>query len=324
MVIAQAFDLSAYLAGDDVTCKPENPNRFTDGVIDLFYQTENDTNPTLPWDKTHDLFRFRPGETTVWCGINGHGKSLLTSQVMLDLAMRQQEKVSVLSLEMSPERTLYRMVRQACGNSQPTIRYIKCLLEEMTGKVTIIPQLGTVKDQKDVIAVTRYAHKNMGTKHMFIDSLMKCVKSEDDYNQQKSFVDELVAVGKDTGVHIHLIHHVRKTQDEFAVPGKFDSRGSASITDQVDNFIVVWRNKKKEMAMAKPNPDEKTIEQADAALVVYKQRNGEWEGRVNLWFDPAAMSYVARRGLRANPYDIDLNAVVEVQQKPEREFVDNW
>jgi twinkle protein len=31
----------------------------------------------LPWTRTHTYLRFRPGEVTVWGGINGHGKSLL-------------------------------------------------------------------------------------------------------------------------------------------------------------------------------------------------------------------------------------------------------
>jgi twinkle protein len=43
---------------------------------------------------------------------------------------------------------------------------------------------------------------------------MKCVSGEDDYNSQKSFVDELTALARDHNVHIHLVHHIRKLASE--------------------------------------------------------------------------------------------------------------
>ena len=51
---------------------------------------------------------FRKGELTVVAGASGHGKSALMGQIALDLAS-QGRKVCILSLEMPPARTLYRM-----------------------------------------------------------------------------------------------------------------------------------------------------------------------------------------------------------------------
>ena len=65
-------------------------------------------------------------------------------------------------------------------------------------------QQGTVTTSQ-VVAVTRYCAMELGVTHVFIDSLMKCVAGEDDYNAQKSFVDELTALARDHNVHIHLI-----------------------------------------------------------------------------------------------------------------------
>jgi hypothetical protein len=39
---------------------------------------------------------------------------------------------------------------------------------------------------------------------------MKCVAGEDDYNGQKTFVDELTAIARDYGMHIHLVHHIKQ------------------------------------------------------------------------------------------------------------------
>ena len=36
----------------------------------------------MPWQKTHDDFRFREGEVTIWAGVNGQGKSLVMGQTV--------------------------------------------------------------------------------------------------------------------------------------------------------------------------------------------------------------------------------------------------
>jgi twinkle protein len=68
----------------------------------------------LPWQKTHKLFAFREGETTLWAGVNGHGKSAVTGMVASSL-VAQGEKVCIASFEMKPFKTLNRMVRQFMG-----------------------------------------------------------------------------------------------------------------------------------------------------------------------------------------------------------------
>ena len=81
--------------------------------------------------------------------------------------------------------------------------------------------------------------------------------------------------------------HSRKLADEFSPPGKFDAKGTGTITDLADNVVTVWRNKKKEYF------PEKHADDPDALLICDKQRNGEWEGKVRLWFDKDSMQYMA-------------------------------
>lgn len=81
-------------------------------------------------------------------------------------------------------------------------------------------------------------------------------------------------------MHIHLVCHSRKANDETQAPRKMDIRGSGSITDQVDNVFCVWRNK-----------DERRVPAEDALLIVDKQRNGEWEGRLALSYNPDSQAY---------------------------------
>jgi twinkle protein len=103
-------------------------------------------------------------------------------------------------------------------------------------------------------------------------------------------VDELTAIARDHGMHIHLVHHIRKPATEDHKPNKYDYKGSGAITDQVDNVISVWRNKAKEKK--REAGGQVDARDPDALLICDKQRNGEWEGNIGLWFDPASQQFL--------------------------------
>lgn len=254
--------------------------------------------PGLPWGKTLEHIGFRAGEVSLWAGTNGSGKSMLLSNVVLGL-LRQKERACIASFEMKPVRQLERMARQTAMNARPSAQAIDRLCDWLIGRLWFYDQQGTVKPEM-VYAVCRYASERLRCSHMVIDSLMKCVRGEDDYNAQKDFVDELTAIARDTGLHIHLVHHVRKPDDESRVPSKYDAKGSGSISDQVDNVFMVWRNKPKEHVRGRQERgervSEKELEKLDAPdvlLACEKQRNGDFEGRISLWFHAGALQYCA-------------------------------
>jgi twinkle protein len=251
---------------------------------------------TMPWQNTQSTFRYRMGEVTVYAGTNGGGKSLITGQIALDL-IRQGCKVCIASFEMKPKRTLYRMLRQFCGEN---IEHAQLMGRDLTktmdrlqrfagGQMFLYDQQGTV-NARQVIGVARYCAVELGVNHFFVDSLMKCVAGEDDYNGQKNFIDELTSLARDHNIHIHLIHHIRKGSSEETKPNKMDIKGSGSITDQVDNVFIWWRNKKKEHDIQNGNPPDNT--QPDAIMMCEKQRNGESEHWYNLWYDKDSQQFV--------------------------------
>jgi len=259
----------------------------------------------MPWRKTHGQIQFRPGEVTIWGGANGQGKSLVTGQVALSLCS-QGEKVCIASFEMKPMKTLERMGRQWSGENpdHPAFRGHEEAQARMidlyqqfrdwtTGRLWLYDQQGTVTASQ-VCAVVRFCAKEKGITHFFVDSLMKCVADEDDYNGQKRLVDELTAIARDYGIHIHLVHHIKKPANEDHKPTKYDYKGSGAITDQVDNVISVWRNKVKEKA----REDGKQVSdgEPDALLICDKQRHGEWEGKIGLWFHKDSMQYLSMAG----------------------------
>lgn len=298
-------DFKAYLKMTEPAHKVRPASIYVQELIDDLGTDRQEVRSYLPWDKTHSVFQFRPGEVTIWAGVNGQGKSMMTGLAALSLCT-QGEKVCIASFEMKPRRTLERMSRQWSGQSSPQayemqdsqiLATFKDLYEQFRDwtekSLWLYDQQGTVETEV-LLGVLKYCANELCITHFFIDSLMKCVADEDDYNGQKRFLDTVTSIARDTGMHIHIVHHVKKLADEGKTPDKMDVKGSGSITDQVDNLLLVWRNKPKERDA---QAGKKTADgEPDALLICEKQRNGEWEGRWTLWFDRDSQQYVGAQG----------------------------
>lgn len=294
-LIPDSIDFSAYMQ------EPEHHNirpasDWLQDTINAFHApAEGGPTARMLWEKTKNFVQFRPGEVSLWAGINGHGKSMFLSQVTLDLCY-QSERVMVASFEMKPVRQMHRMSRQASGTNIPTKDFLEVFHQWTDERLWLYDHVGAV-EWKKVIAVMRYAVAEYGITHFVIDSLMKCVKGEDDYNAQKDFVGELCAFAQAHNVHVHIVHHVRKGESEGKTPGKFDIKGAGAITDQVDNVFIVWKNKK---ALDEKNGDPTAI------VACEKQRNGEFEGKFGFWFDFASQQYLESMNDHPALYGVDM------------------
>jgi twinkle protein len=176
--------------------------------------------------------------------------------------------------------------------AEPSPNYIRHIHESLAGKLWLFDVVGTAKTER-ILEVFTYAYRRYGVRQFVIDSLMKCGIAEDDYRGQKAFVEALCDFKNTYDVHIHLVAHCRKGESEYQPAGKLDVKGTGAIVDLADNAFNVWRNKAKEEAMAKPNPDPGTTNKPDAILHCHKQRNGEWEGKLPLWFDRPSMQFIS-------------------------------
>lgn len=294
-LIDDKTDFTAFMAEPEGQEKVRPASSFADEVVRRFATPEEMQGLALPWAKTRNQFRIRPHELTLWSGFSGHGKSLLLNQVMLSL-MAQGERVMIASMEMKPVATLQRMARQATGTATPAPESVRAFATWTDSKLWIYDRLGSVKWKK-LIAVMRYSAQQLGVTQFVIDSLMRCGIADDDYNGQKEFLDALTTFKMDYRAHVHLVLHSRKKEDENTPPGKLDIRGTGTISDLADNVATCWRNKRKEAAIAQASyqrskADCAVLDQPDALLIVDKQRHGEWEGRISLWFENGPMQYV--------------------------------
>lgn len=291
-LIKDDIDFNAYRVEPEAH-KVRPAAEYLNETIAAFYPPKDAVIPArLLWEKTNGKIAFHSGEVSLWAGINGHGKSMFLSQVELDL-MKQGEKVLSLSFEMLPVRQMQRMTRQAYAGEVPPVEFINAFHAWTDGRLRMYDHNGSIAWEK-VMSVMRYAQETFGITQFVIDSLMKCVRGESDYDAQKDFVNELCAFAQSRKVHVHLVHHVRKGDDEDRIPGKFDAKGAGAITDMVDNVFIVWRNKKAEQEERDRKATHDRKQQPTAMLKCDKQRNGEWEGTIGFWFHPESMQYLER------------------------------
>lgn len=280
------------------TCDPEELRcaaDFLGDIADYFdHGTALDGEP-LPWAKSWDKIRLRTHEVSVWAGINGHGKSNVLGHVMSNSVCANSTRWCVASMEFRPVKFLARIARQIVGVVRPTRPQVYDELADPLSNVFIFDIQGTAKAEK-IVEVFKYAHRRYGCTQFVVDSLAKCGFAEDDYAKQKAFIDSCAEWALKSGVHVHVVVHARKGESEEKMPEKFDIKGTGAIADMVDNVFTVWRNKVKERIIAEANgiPSNKSVDaqtKPDCIINCCKQRNGEWEGKIGLYFDKFSLRY---------------------------------
>jgi twinkle protein len=292
--LADSIDFAAYLRATDHMVLVKPAAAFVGQAKERLRSHGSTKKTYLPWFKTRESFNFRHGEVTIVAGQNGHGKTDATTQIALSL-IGQDEKVCIASFEMKPVVTVQRMVRMFTGtnplsheyNGSQGLELLEGLYDDFGNwakNLWLYDQTGTA-DADTVLGMVRYCAKELGVTFVVIDSLMKCVKGEDDYNGQKDFIDQLCSAAKDCNIHIIVVHHLKKPANEGVMPDKHDTKGSGSITDQVDNLMMVWRNKPKEEERRKGSG--KKQEEPDSYIAIRKQRNydgsDDGEPLIALW-----------------------------------------
>lgn len=261
---------------------------------------------TLPWGDTHDKFRFRPKEVTVWAGESGCGKSLVLGQVITHVS--QNAPCGIISLEMPPEDTGARIAMQctAAKDPSPSDEYLDRLSAALSGRIFIYDRL-TVMPSNMVLGVVRCLFDRFKCKHVVVDSLSMCGIGVEDRGGEKNMILQLGALAKQFAGHIHLVAHMRKAPaGHTGGRSKYDVKGDSSITDLVQNCILVsrdWKRYKIQQEIAKNghSDDEEYLGQSrDQYLQVVKNRSAPYHGTMGFYLHPC-LQFTRQEG-RAIPF----------------------
>lgn len=266
------------------------------------WEEMNPTADTLgsetPWGID---WRIRPGEVTIWTGWSGHGKSLLLNHVVLHDWAVTRSRVLIASFEMPVSQTLAQLSRMAMGRAPKSRLEADGITSNLGDGFWFYDVLG-VKIWREFMPIFAYAVRRYGIRRIVIDSLLRCGIAEDDYDGQKDFIGAAVEFAALHHIHIHIVAHSRKKDDESKPPGKLDIRGAAAITDLVQNGWSVWRNKEREQRIAEAREksvngtiDPAILAQPAARISCWKNRKTGDEPFRNLWLIPGAMQFTDRR-----------------------------
>ncbi|MEN6460354.1 MAG: DnaB-like helicase C-terminal domain-containing protein [Syntrophomonas sp.] len=251
---------------------------------------------------------FRPGELTIWSGMNSSGKSTLLGQILLE-AVDQGQAVCAYSGELPDRIFRYWIELQAAGPQN-----LIALADPEKVGITYRPKqkiLGTVRDWyrdrlflyqggemrkvSQLIEVFTRAAKEYSCRVFLLDNLTMTVSrlhARDQYRAQRELILETVRFVRENAAHVHIVVHPRKTVSVSGLT-KNDIGGSGDITNLADNVLV----------LARPGAKEKVEKEAlwAARLTVLKNRFG---GRQNediyLDFDPASRRFYP---VGSNPED---------------------
>jgi twinkle protein len=258
-------------------------------ALDFIRQKDDTFGDAMPWAKTHQKMRFRPGEVTAWIGPNRDGKSLLLGYLAAKWAL-QETPVLMCSLEMDVGLQIKRLSRQLLCTETPAEDRLDMLLQRLTLYLTFFNHVGHVPP-RIMAGLVRYAGAQAGFRHVVIDNLTLIVPPGRNTDEESAvFVRSLVEVARDTGVHIHLVGHIRKPERDDRALNRYDWRGTGACADMVSNVIIVQSNEKKRRKAAAG--DFSMADKADVLVTVDKQRNGEFHGQFGFWWRPAALQLV--------------------------------
>lgn len=266
---------------------------FTDDVIRLFWPADGEhVGYSMPYEKLGEKMLFRPAEVTLWSGASGMGKS----QVLSDCVphwIKQGSRVCLASFEMKCSQTLKRMCKQVAGLDRPAARYIDTIMHWLDQGLLLYEKVGK-SGVEPLLEIFEYARAKYGCDQFIIDSLMRLGIAGDDYTGQEKAMFRIVDWAIKNGVHVHLVAHARKGEKGQGAPETEDIKGAMEIGANAFNIITIWRNRKLEELQKAAETDEQKAELGDqpgVLLNVAKQRNGDFEGKIGLWFDQETYRY---------------------------------
>lgn len=274
----------------------KRPDEFIPKVTRLFWPNEGEhVGYRTPYAKIGAKLLFRSGEVTIWTGDSGAGKTQILNDCVVDWT-KQGARTCLSSLEMHPAFTLKRMCKQIVGTDRPTEAAIDKALRWVSDGLLIYELTGKQK-LEEMLKIFDYGLSRYGCDSFVIDSLMRLGVAGDDYNTQEAVIFRIVDWAMASNVHVHLVAHAKKGERDRGAPGIEDIKGAMEIGANAFNIISVWRDRKHEDAvalLANSDPqaaDKLRNEKPGVILNVAKQRNGDFEGKIGLWFDQRTYRY---------------------------------
>lgn len=236
---------------------------------------------TAPFDEGGAKFRMFPGGVTIWSGFPGSGKTTILRQLACHLLSRGRG-VFIASLEERPDDMLFRLMQTAAGDLNPSEAQCKAFIDLYAERLRLWGMIGLAPVASLIGAIRVTARQ--GVRHAIVDSLTCLDVGGSDWDGQRGFANELVALARTENVHVHLVAHPRKPSVKDTGPDLADVAGSSDLVRLVDNVVFIRR--------ATDNESQNFSDATPMLAVIRKQRHGTGMcGDIQGWFHRAHVQF---------------------------------
>lgn len=270
---------------------------YLDDAIEINSRTEEEQGIPVPW--APDV-KLKPNTMTVVGGANGHKKSMMSSQLALQVA--KTGKAAIMQLEEGMGEQVLNLARQAFAKQQVTNDEITRFAEWAEDRIYLYSrrELTTVEPALGFL----WAASDWGASLGIVDNLQKLGMKHNDNDRQNRDVEMLLDVANNNaaGMHVMIVHHITKPQfaDTNWRPDRYSLRGSGGLSDKPHNVFLCYHNKLRAAAARKPFGDrdeaeKKLLDKPGFELDMCKLRGQEGERIIEL-YDGAGPTIQHRAG----------------------------
>lgn len=206
------------------------------------------------WPYLDALWTFAEGQTTLFYGVPGSGKSEFVDNLIVNLCRKYNYHAAVFSPEyFPPERYMVKWVEKYSGGNffYGDGRISELELPEYARWVDnhlsiLMPEEFTVDSLLELASVEVYRNR---TKILLLDNWAKMVQDNDRISETKWIGQELSKLinwGRNHECAVFIVNHptklLRRSDGNYIKPRPYDMAGSAHWYNQADGIICVWRD----------------------------------------------------------------------------------
>jgi len=256
-------------------------------------------------------------EITILFGRNGEGKSTFASQ-LLAYHISKGNRAYLYSGELGESKIQEWLYKQIIGYDEKFYNKVMTKYDnQLEIKHTVLTtlkewhrhrlfiynmKLDKIQDDTEILFEDMNNALTCGVTLFLIDNLMTAytINERTQYSDQANFVQDCKDFARDNNVHIIIICHPNKSQQELPIDAKVgnlaknDVSGSGNISNKADNVISIERIWKEKNV----NYED---EYYDALVTVLKEREGGERATYGYWFGKKSLRfYNGKTSIEAN------------------------
>jgi hypothetical protein len=252
-------------------------------------------------------WRWRKGETNIWSGYGGEGKSsFLNFLTLIKCKTDKDQKAAIFSPENQPESNFYLDFIHVMLGREPTKHDVDFVTEAILWlKENIFFVYPSDFKLKTIHEEMQYLIDVRGVSICIIDPYLKVAHEYGalpEHHYISQFMTEIERFARKNQVSYHVVAHQTTPQidyqkNQYPEPNGYKIKGGGNFYDGADNVLTLWRPHKAE------NEDDPTVQ--FRSQKIKKQKIVARPRRMIIGFDFKSQRYITQSG--QDMYELAVN-----------------